>query len=105
MTTPDHEHLNYTGHQAIDDHQSKVGKITDVVYDPATDSARWAIIRTSIFLRERVVPIDGSYMADDGRVVLAHDRATVKQAPTIAHDHVLDHRIEAEAARHYGLAA
>jgi hypothetical protein len=54
--------------------------------------------------REHVAPLDGSYVADDGRVVLGHNRATVKQAPTAPHDHVLTRELEAEVARHYGLA-
>jgi hypothetical protein len=103
VTNP--EPLAYTGHDAVDNHQSKIGTITDVIFDPATAAPRWAIVRPGIFAREHIAPIDGSYMADDGRVVLAFDRATVKHAPTPPHDHVVDRQLEAEAARHYGLAA
>ena len=99
------EPVSYTGHDAVDNHQSKVGRITDVIYDQATATPRWVIVRTTMLPREHIAPIEGSYMADDGRVVLAHDRTTVKHAPTAPHDHVVDPELEAEAVRHYGLAA
>lgn len=97
--------LQYTHHEVIDDHQQKVGKITDVIYDLETEQPRWAIVKMHVFGREHVAPLDGAYVTDDGRVVISHDRNTVKQAPIAPHDHVLSRELEQEAARHYGLAA
>ena len=97
--------LQYAHHEVVDDQQHKVGKITDVIYDIATEQPRWAIVKLHLLGREHMAPLEGAYITDDGRVVISHARDTVKHAPVAPHDHVLSTELEQEAARHYGLAA
>ncbi len=93
-----------TGHEVVDDHSERVGKITDVIYDySAHPRPRFAIVKLHALGREHVAALAGSHQSDDGRVVLAYDRSTVKHAPKAPHDHVLTPELEAEVVSHFDL--
>ncbi len=94
-----------TDRVVVDDHLEKIGKVTDVIYDPAASGRpRWATVRTGALGGEHVAPLDGAYTSEDGRVVLPSDRGTVKRAPTAPHDHIFTPEVEAELAAYYHLS-
>ena len=61
---------------------AKLGKVTDVIFDDRAGEPRWAIVRTGILGGERYVPLDNSYVDEDGRVVVSLDRASVRARTT-----------------------
>lgn len=100
-----HVEPTLTDHEVVDDHHVKVGKVTDVIYDETPGARpRWATVKMHAVGREHLAPLEGSYMSDDGRLVLAFDKERVKHAPTAPHDHVLSRELEQELVRHYALA-
>ena len=97
--------MTLTDSTVLDDHLERMGTVTDVIYD--TDEGtepRWAIVKTGVLGGERPTPLEGSYVADDGALVLAFDRTTIKKAPKVPHDHVLTRRDEEEIADYYKIA-
>jgi hypothetical protein len=108
MAIPEHDPPapGLTEHEAIDDHQMKVGKITDVIYDDSPESRpRWATVKMHTIGREHIAPLSGAYMSEDGRVVLPCDRTKVKHAPVAPHDHVVSRELEIDLTDYYGLDA
>jgi sporulation protein YlmC with PRC-barrel domain len=94
-----------TAHDLLDEHGTKVGKVTDVIYDDATQSARYLVVRTGRFRPERYVPTARTYRTDYGDVVVECDRRLVNSAPRARSGvaHQLDHGLEHEIEQHYGL--
>ena len=100
MTNESHQKL--TDRKVIDDHFEAVGTVTDVIYDSVEAmEPRWAIVKTGVFGGERPAPLEGAYVADSGDLVVPFDRATIKNAPKIPHDHVLTRGVEDEIAQYY----
>jgi hypothetical protein len=93
------------GHPVVDSHLAKLGKVTDVIFDDRAGIPRWAIVRTGILGGERYVPLDNSYVDEDGRVVVSLDRATVRRAPRVRRDHVLTPEAQRALRDYYGVAA
>lgn len=92
-----------TGRPVLDDHHHRVGTVSDVLYDER-GAARWAVVDPGVVRGEKFVPVDGSYVTDDGAVVIAYDREQVAQAPPAPRDHVLDRRTETALERHYDVS-
>jgi len=104
MANPDGPGTTITDHEVVDDQLTKLGKVTDVIYDDSPDARpRWATVKMHAVGRERVAPLAGSYLSEDGRLVLPYDRSTLKHAPTAPPDHVLSRELEAELASYYHL--
>jgi len=100
MTNESHQTL--TDRKVIDDHFETVGTVTDVIYDSEQAmEPRWAIVKTGVFGGERPTPLEGSYVADSGDLVVPFDRTTIKNAPKVPHDHVLTRSAEDEIAQYY----
>jgi hypothetical protein len=97
--------MGLTDREVVDDHLQRIGKVTDVIYDPSiVGRARWATVKTGALGGEHVAPLAGAYRSEDGRLVLAFDRGTVKHAPKPPHDHVFTPEVEAELEAYYHLA-
>lgn len=88
------------GHVMIDDRQQKVGTVTDVIYDESGD-ARWAVVDPGPLRSEHFVPVEGSYVADDGTVVVPYGKEQVKTAAKAPRDHLLPADVERELEEHY----
>ena len=71
-----------------------------MLYDERGD-ARWAIVDPGPLRAEKFVPVEGSYMTEDGDVVIAYGKEQVKQAPKAGRDHVLDSHTETVLLEHY----
>ena len=94
-------HTTYTGHPVIDDQGERVGTVSDVFYDDASDEPKWLVIDPGVFRKERLVPIDGSYETEDGSIVVPFDRNWIKHAPTVDGHHYPDETTRQHAAQHF----
>jgi hypothetical protein len=52
---------------------------------------------------EHYVPVEGSYMTNEGAVVIPYGKEQVKTAAKASRDHVLDATIERDLIEHYEL--
>lgn len=104
--TPEHgqddEHLHLTGKDVLDEHHTKVGTVSDIVFDDG-GSPRWAVVDPGPMRSAKFVPIEGSYTTDHGEVVIPYAKATIKTAPKANRDHIVDPMTERELAAHYNL--
>ena len=94
------EALHATGHAALDEHGTKVGTITDVLFDREGE-ARWAVVDPGPLRKAHYAPLDGAYSTDEGDVILPVDTITVKQAPVAGRNHILTSELEAELEDYY----
>jgi hypothetical protein len=103
LTEPSPQELSLTGHAVLDDHHQKVGTVSDVLYDERGEP-RWAVVNPGPLRSEHYVPVEGSYMTNDGAVVIPYGKEQVKTAAKATRDHVLDSTIERELIDHYELS-
>jgi hypothetical protein len=96
--------LSLTGHQVLDDHHQKVGTVSDVLYDDRGEP-RWAVVNPGPLRAEHYVPVEGSYMTNEGAVVIPYAKEQVKTAAKASRDHVLDASVERDLIEHYELSA
>jgi hypothetical protein len=92
----------WTNRPVVDEHHARVGKVTDVFVGEVGDQPEWAAVKTGL-LAERLAPLDGAYVAEDGTVVLPFSERTVKGAPKPPRDHILTPAIADEAISYYDL--
>jgi hypothetical protein len=96
------QEISLTGHPVLDDHHQKVGTVSDVLYDERGEP-RWAVVNPGPLRAEHYVPVEGSYMTNEGAVVIPYGKEQVKAAHKANRDHVLDSSIERELIEHYEL--
>ena len=94
-----------TGHAVFDAHLQRVGTVTDVLYDEREQVPRWAIVKTGVIGGEHFVPLAASYVDQDGRLVVPHDKARIKRAPRAGRDHVVTREVALELRDYYSVAA
>jgi len=102
---PSVDQPHYVGQEAIDQRGGKIGKVTDILSDDLTGRPAWVVVNTGLVRAEHYVPLVDSYETDEGRIVLAFDKNTVKNSPKAGREHVLMRSTEEELRRYYGLAA
>ncbi|MBA3400242.1 MAG: PRC and DUF2382 domain-containing protein [Actinomycetota bacterium] len=91
------------GQTARDRDGNKVGEVADLYYDTDSGQLEWLAVTTGLFgSKVSFVPIAGSTQDDDGLVV-APDKATIKDAPRIDPDGRLTEEEERALYAHYGL--
>jgi hypothetical protein len=90
-----------TGHLALDEHGTKVGRITDVLFD-RDGEPRWAVVQPGPLRRAHYAPLDGAYGTATGDVILPVDGRMVKEAPAAPRQHILTSDLEDELRRYYG---
>lgn len=91
------------GATAYDRDGDKIGKVGQLYYDDATDQPTWVTVNTGFFgTHESFVPVSGAELTGD-RVTVAYDKATVKNAPTIAEGGHLAPQEEQQLYRYYGV--
>ena len=97
--------LRCVGQEAIDQRGGKIGKVTDILADDQTGQPMWVIVNTGLVRSEHYVPLVDAYETDEGRIVLAFDKDTIKHSPKAGREHVLMRSTEEELRQYYGLAA
>jgi hypothetical protein len=95
----------FVGHEAIDQRGTKIGTVTDVLSDDNTGEPTWAVVNTGVMRAAHYVPLVDAYESEQGRLVVAFDKDTVKHSPRAGREHVLLRSTEEELRRYYGLAA
>jgi len=50
----------WTDRPVVDNHFSRVGKVTDVVYGDGSARPEWALVKTGPLASERLAPLDGA---------------------------------------------
>src|SRR5215218_3687894 len=96
--------LQFRGEDLCDRSGDKLGSIEEIYLDAETNEPEWALIHTGLFGTKRTfVPIrDAS--ESDGKLTVAFDKATVKDAPKVEANGQLSQREESELYRYYGIA-
>lgn len=94
----------YTGHHVVDQHGEDVGTVSDVFYDDERDVPTWLVVDPGLLRKERLVPVDGSYATDDGRIIVPFDREWIRHAPSVDGRHVADRATRAHAAHHFEIS-
>lgn len=93
------------GAVAHDPDGERIGNVSEVYLDDETGRPMWVTVNTGLFgMHTSFVPLAGSNLDGDGNLVLAHDKAVVKDAPRMAEDGHLDRAQEDELYRYYGVA-
>jgi hypothetical protein len=93
----------WTNRPVVDNRFAPVGKVTDVLFGTRDDRPEWATVKTGPLAHERLAPLDGAYVTDDGALVLAFDEFTIKHAPRAPRDHVLTPAVAEEATDWFDL--
>ena len=88
----------------VDPDHAKVGKVSDIYLDNATDKPEWAAVKTGL-LGNRVsfVPLAGARLEGEDLMV-AFDKAKIKDAPNADADGQLSQEEEAMLYEYYGLS-
>ena len=97
------EAYEWRGRTVVDNDGDKIGKMDEIYLDAETGQPEWGLINTGLFgSKSTFIPLAGA--APQGEdVKVAHDKATVKDAPGIDPDGELSHEEEAELYSHYGI--
>jgi hypothetical protein len=93
----------YTGHDVVDPEHRMIGTIDDVIHDDA-GNPEWAIVDLGWLRSSRYVPIAAGYVAETGELVVPYDKQTVKTAPKVDRNHVLDPVVAHSLRKHYELS-
>jgi len=93
----------YVDRDVIDPAGEKLGKVADVVPDTRTLEPRWLVVTSGVLKHAHFVPVEGSFTAEDGAIVVAYDKETVHHAVKANRDHLLTPEDEHELVTHYGL--
>ncbi|MDX2562590.1 PRC-barrel domain-containing protein [Streptomyces sp. TX20-6-3] len=91
-------------HDVVDSRGRRIGELEAIYVDTSTDEPAMATVRVGLPTRHHLVfvPLDGA-TAGPGYVRVAHDKALVKQGPSIGTDDVLPAEDEEAVFRHYDL--
>ncbi len=89
------------GCTAIDPTGSKIGKIADVVRDPESGRARWAVIDLGLLKAAHYAPLGEAYRSATDELVLDLDRRIIASAPKAGSNHELTPQLAAELDRYY----
>jgi uncharacterized protein (TIGR02271 family) len=91
------------GLTAYDAAGEKIGSVQEVYFDDETGRPDWVTVKTGLFgSKETFVPLAGA-RSDGDALHVAHDKATVKDAPRVDADQHLDVPQEQELFAYYGL--
>jgi hypothetical protein len=94
---------HHVGTKVIDTHGHMVGKVADVFYDDRTLEPRWVAINLGVLHRNQpLMPLEETYLSDDGHLVVPFTVDTIKHAPP-AHGVPPTQSEASEVAHHYGM--
>ena len=95
-------YADWPGREVIDSKGEKLGKVSQIYLDEQTAQPTWLSIKSGLFgSRSSFVPLDGANW-DEGTLVVAYDKDTVKGAPDIDDSGALSVDEEQELFAHYG---
>jgi hypothetical protein len=92
--------MTLTGRTVLDSRSARVGKVTDVLF--GEDSPDWAVVKTGPLSGEHFVPLQHTYVDEDGRLVVPLDKSEIKRAPRVGREHVVTARARNELRDYYG---
>jgi sporulation protein YlmC with PRC-barrel domain len=95
--------MTLTGRTVLDSRSAKVGKVTDVLFEEGTPD--WAVVKTGPLRGEHFVPLEHTFVDEDGRLILPLDKTEIKRAPRVGRDHVITSQARNELRDYYGIAA
>lgn len=76
----------WTGQPVLDNSGHKVGKVSHIYVDDRTGQPEWLAVHIGVFQNHSsFVPLRGA-QADGDKLVVAYDRQTIKQAPSVDDD-------------------
>lgn len=101
MSTSGEHQPQFLDHVVVEENGDVIGTITDVVFDPHTGEARYAVVKPGRLHKAHYLPLDGAYHTVDGAVATPHRKSTVMHAPTATADHVLSEATERQLQDHY----
>ena len=90
------------GRKAVDRNGTKIGTVDEVYLDDATGAPEWAAVRTGVFSRDALVPLDPSELVDDALRV-PFERTLIREAPDFGAGRHLSPEQELALYQHYGL--
>jgi sporulation protein YlmC with PRC-barrel domain len=90
------------GRRALDSSGCKIGTVGEVYLDDATGEPEWAAVRTGLFRRETLVPLEPSELVA-GALRVPFARALVRSTPVLGVGRHLSPRQELQLYLHYGL--
>ncbi|MDJ1135703.1 PRC-barrel domain-containing protein [Streptomyces iconiensis] len=90
------------GRKAFDRQGGKIGTVDEVYLDDATGEPEWAAVRTGLFSRDALVPLEPSSLLEDGLRV-PFERALIREAPDLGVGRHLSPEQELQLYHHYGL--
>jgi sporulation protein YlmC with PRC-barrel domain len=93
------------GREVDDEKGNKIGHVVDVIYDEKTFEARMVVVHPGPLHPNHFVPLDRSYVSEEGRLVVDYEKDAVLHSPKAPKDHVLTSSLEEEVLRHYGAVA
>lgn len=94
-----------TGAPVVGPGDQRIGSLSRIYADPASDTSAWATVQTGLFgMHESFIPLmDATW--DGTTVRVPFDKALVKDAPRIDTDTALDSVEASELEHYYGLDA
>jgi uncharacterized protein YrrD len=96
-----------TGQEVIGQRGEAIGKAADVLYeDEAADHPTWVRVDHGLLhSKHTLVPLQGAYQEDDGRLVVAFDKDTVHHAPKVKTDVAMTKDLKDRLVSYYGVSA
>jgi hypothetical protein len=101
--SPKKEH--FTGHVVVDNHNHVLGQVSDVIYDDSSNEPTWMVVKPGFLRAEHYAPVEGSYVAQDGRIIVSFDKHWLKTAPKAEGRHVLDRATIRQLEDHYDISS
>lgn len=93
----------WVGSEVVDREGDKIGKVTDIFYDDQTGRPEWLAVKTGLFgSNDTFVPIQGTTLDVDNRIVVAYDKDMVKGAPNVVEGDHMSPQEEAQLWSYYG---
>jgi sporulation protein YlmC with PRC-barrel domain len=92
------------GRKAFDLDGTKIGIVDEVYLDDATGRPEWAAVRTGLFGRDTLVPLEPSEVVES-TLRVPYRRALIKDAPGFGVGRHLSPEQELQLYHHYGLDA
>jgi uncharacterized protein YrrD len=89
--------------RVVDEHGDDLGKVTDVIYDAATNRPIWLVVDAGILHADHYMPVAGTYRSEEGNIVSPYDKETVHHATKASKQHVMTHETEHELYSYYGV--
>ncbi len=92
---------NLIGRRVVDSSGTKIGKVADVVRDPASGKARYAVVDLGLMKAAHYAPLANAYRSAEDDLVLDLDKRLIANAPKATKGHELTPELVEELDRYY----